>query len=60
MNKDSSMEQKTWQIYSFGKRNVFRLDATWIRTEVDSKQSKTKIYEKNTHTKLTFCYGFWL
>ena len=22
---DSSMEQKTWQVYSFGKRNVFRL-----------------------------------
>ena len=26
MDKDSSMEQKTWQVYSLGKRNVFRLD----------------------------------
>ena len=26
MDEDSSLEQKTWQIYSFGKRNVFRLD----------------------------------
>ena len=25
MDEDSSMEQKTWQVYSFGKRNVFRL-----------------------------------
>ena len=24
-DEDSSMEQKTWQVYSFGKRNVFRL-----------------------------------
>ena len=26
MDKDISTEQKTWQVYSFGKRNVFRLD----------------------------------
>ena len=26
MDKDISMEQKTWQVYNFGKRNVFRLD----------------------------------
>ena len=25
MVKDSSMEQKTWRVYSFGKRHVFRL-----------------------------------
>ena len=25
MDEDSSMEQKTWQVYSFGKRNVLRL-----------------------------------
>ena len=25
MDKDSSAEQKTWQVYSYGKRNVFRL-----------------------------------
>ena len=25
MDEDSSMEQKTWQVISFGKRNVFRL-----------------------------------
>ena len=25
LGADSSMEQKTWQVYSFGKRNVFRL-----------------------------------
>ena len=25
MVEDSSMEQKAWQVYSFGKRNVFRL-----------------------------------
>ena len=25
MDEDSSMEQKTWQVYSFGKRSVFRL-----------------------------------
>ena len=24
-DEDSSMEQKTWQVYSFGKRNVCRL-----------------------------------
>ena len=26
MNKDISTEQKTWQVYNFGKRNVFRLN----------------------------------
>ena len=26
MDKDISTKQKTWQVYSFGKRNVFRLD----------------------------------
>ena len=26
MDKDISTEQKTWQVYNFGKRNVFRLD----------------------------------
>ena len=26
MDEDISKEQKTWQVYSFGKRNVFRLD----------------------------------
>ena len=25
MDEDSSMEQKTWQVYSFGKSYVFRL-----------------------------------
>ena len=25
MDEDSSTEQKTWQVCSFGKRNVFRL-----------------------------------
>ena len=25
MDEDSSTEQKTWQVYSFGKRNVLRL-----------------------------------
>ena len=25
MDEDSSTEQKTWQVYSFGKRNVFML-----------------------------------
>ena len=25
MDEDSSAEQKTWQVYSFEKRNVFRL-----------------------------------
>ena len=25
MDEDSSMEQKTWQVYSFWKRNIFRL-----------------------------------
>ena len=25
LDKDSNMEPKTWQVYSFGKRNVFRL-----------------------------------
>ena len=25
MDEDSSMGQKTWQVYNFGKRNVFRL-----------------------------------
>ena len=25
LNEDSSMERKTWQVYTFGKRNVFRL-----------------------------------
>ena len=26
MDEDSSMEQKTWLVYSFGKRNVLRFD----------------------------------
>ena len=26
MDEDISTEQKTWQVYNFGKRNVFRLD----------------------------------
>ena len=26
MDEDFSTEQKTWQVYNFGKRNVFRLD----------------------------------
>ena len=26
MDKDRSTEQKTWQVYNFWKRNVFRLD----------------------------------
>ena len=26
MDKDISTEQKTWLVYNFGKRNVFRLD----------------------------------
>ena len=26
MDKDNSTEQKTWQVYNFVKRNVFRLD----------------------------------
>ena len=26
MDIDTSTKQKTWQVYSFGKRNVFRLD----------------------------------
>ena len=26
IDEDISMEQKTWQVYNFGKRNVFRLD----------------------------------
>ena len=26
MDEDISTEQKTWQVYDFGKRNVFRLD----------------------------------
>ena len=26
MDEDSSTEQKTWQVYNFGKSNVFRLD----------------------------------
>ena len=25
MNEDGNREQKTWQVYSFGKRHVFRL-----------------------------------
>ena len=25
MDEDSSMEQKTWQVYSFGGKNVFKL-----------------------------------
>ena len=25
MDEDSSTEKKTWQVHSFGKRNVFRL-----------------------------------
>ena len=26
MNRDNSTEWKTWQVYSFGKRNVLRFD----------------------------------
>ena len=31
MDEDSSLEQKTWQIYSFGKRNIFRLHLNEFR-----------------------------
>ena len=31
MDEDSSTEHKTWQAYSFGKRNVFRLHLTESR-----------------------------
>ena len=31
MDKDISTEQKTWQVYNFGKRNVFRLDLNECR-----------------------------
>ena len=31
MDEDSSTEQETWQVYSFGKRNVFRLHLNVIK-----------------------------
>ena len=31
MDKDISMEQKTWQVYNSGKRNVFRLELNEAR-----------------------------
>ena len=31
MDKDISTEQKVWQVYDFGKRNVFRFDLTECR-----------------------------
>ena len=34
MDEDSSMEQKMWQVYSFGKRNVFRLHLNESREAV--------------------------
>ena len=30
MNEDSSTQRKTWQVYSFGKRNVLRFDF-WVQ-----------------------------
>ena len=34
MDEDSSAKQKTWQVYSFGKRNVFRLYLNESKGEV--------------------------
>ena len=39
MDEDSSMEQKTWQVYSLGKRNVFRLH---MNEDGDEKQMNTQ------------------
>ena len=55
MDEDSSTKQKTWQVCSFGKRNVFRLylneyrEGRWIKNRKgagtnsgESKCSKSK------------------
>ena len=34
MDKDRRTEQKTWQVYNFGKRNVFRFDLNESREYV--------------------------
>ena len=31
MAEDSSIEWKSWQVYRFGKRNVFRLHLKWVQ-----------------------------
>ena len=31
MDEDSCMDWKTWQIYSFGKRNILRLHLNWVQ-----------------------------
>ena len=36
MDEDSSTEQKTWQVYSFGKRNAFRLQDRRSKTPFKS------------------------
>ena len=41
MHEDISTEQNTWQLYNFGKRNVFRLDLNrpkqFILSSLDTK-----------------------
>ena len=40
MDKDISMEQKTWQVYSFGKRNAFRLHLNESREVLSERKGK--------------------
>ena len=40
MDEDSSTEQKTWQVYSFGKRNVFRLHLNEARESLSERKGK--------------------
>ena len=43
MDEDSSTEQKMWQVYSFGKGNVFRLHLNESREAVVGGYSTLKV-----------------
>ena len=42
MDEDCIMEQKTWQVYSFGKRNVFGIFLTPILFIAQRQSSKSR------------------
>ena len=57
MDKDSSAEQKTWQVYNFGKRSVFRFhlmspERVSVARFPGSLQVLTSTYKLNLPSKV--------
>ena len=53
MDEDSNMEQKTWQVYSLGKRNVFRLPLNESREGLCQRESRRSFHVDELKTKGT-------